>query len=1254
MLVLPTSSTYIGAVIFRGYMMFADLNLLVLFPAIWLLSAAILGAHRASLRFGLAPPLFLLGGITAILQFRFLGIFNIQIWDQIQQLSYTTLILLPPLLLGILFIYIANNSTQARNILAGIGALSLLIAIMQSLLTFLPTPPALWPFDASPGGPALRLSMISAFTLMMDLIVLILSYQTVSNILNRHPSKIAITVAIFISLWCDSLVFTLLRLQGLDNWFYTLAGSLSAKTIIALAILPLAWIYLQKVKSFFPAATKSPRPALDLFSSRLQLEAQARYQQSLLRTLSQINQLVVRAKDPKTLLEQACQLLEIGRSYPMVWIGTLDSEFPIVQLAAVAGQKADQLTLIEFSSQPDRTGSVPATPAYAVARTGKQTLLADIRQENSFPTWRQAALNSGFSSSATFPMRHSGLVLGILSVYSAQVKAFEKDEIDLLQELADDLAYALVSLEARRQQLILQTAVETMHDGLLISDTRGRIVYANPTITDMVGLKPAEIVGKNVMSFLPPNQAAIFLSEESRKQLSTSQITTEFDQPVQDGSTITLSLQAALASDPVNQASFIVSSIRDVTQRYEYERQLLTLSQLTTEMVQIHEPQSLMPAILTASQQLLSADASGIYLIDNQTLNLTEVITLNLSENHRRQFLEYFAETKPASLILAPTCIEDMDQSEHPHLSWMKKDNIHALMLLPIKYQNQPMGILGFYFVQPKKINAEFIQLAQTVTHTLAISLQNARLYQAERNQHKVAEALTQATAALNSSLDLDEVLDEILLETSRVLPCRSVNLMLVENQRARVARLIDRHESPSPKRIVGGTNLSLKTHSLNEMYTTGLPLLISDTRTEPEWVNLEPSSWILSYAGAPLITQGQTIGFLNLNSDQPNYFDQELIRHLQAFAATAATAIQNAQLFRDLQKHTSELEDRVKERTAELQAAKERIERILVSVPDAVFVLDEADRLVQANPAGETLLIQAQQAGIDLFNREFLAHVKIGDKPDENAVLDVEGRAYQALASRHGNLEQWPGLVIGFRDVTRFRDLDQMKSKFVSDVSHELRTPLTNLTIYLDLLSNMSDPARGQSYLNTLQRETERLTHLIEDLLTISRLEGGRVPISMSPIDLQHLACELTSDRQSIAAMKRLSLTCGLVQDLPLVYADPRLLSQVLSNLLTNAFNYTPAEGGIQVNTGLNRENSAKWVTISVQDTGVGILPTEIDEIFERFYRGSASYQTGAAGTGLGLAISKEIIQRMGGKITVESTPGVGSNFTVWLKPVL
>jgi signal transduction histidine kinase len=138
------------------------------------------------------------------------------------------------------------------------------------------------------------------------------------------------------------------------------------------------------------------------------------------------------------------------------------------------------------------------------------------------------------------------------------------------------------------------------------------------------------------------------------------------------------------------------------------------------------------------------------------------------------------------------------------------------------------------------------------------------------------------------------------------------------------------------------------------------------------------------------------------------------------------------------------------------------------------------------------------------------------------------------------------------------------------------------------------------------------------------------------------------------MAAQQKLSISHSTAPGLPQAYADPRLLSQVLSNLLTNAFNYTPPQGAIHLHTDMVQGTEQCWITISIQDTGVGILPGEIDNLFVRFFRGSASDTTASSGTGLGLSISKEIIDRLDGRITVESQPGQGSNFIVWLKAVL
>jgi signal transduction histidine kinase len=210
-------------------------------------------------------------------------------------------------------------------------------------------------------------------------------------------------------------------------------------------------------------------------------------------------------------------------------------------------------------------------------------------------------------------------------------------------------------------------------------------------------------------------------------------------------------------------------------------------------------------------------------------------------------------------------------------------------------------------------------------------------------------------------------------------------------------------------------------------------------------------------------------------------------------------------------------------------------------------------------------------------------------------------------------------------------------------------------MTIYLDLLANTNDPEKRRTHLDTLSRETSRLANLIEDLLTISRLEAGKVEINLRPFQINQLVRDLAFDRAMMADSRRLALQCEIMENLPPASGDERLLNQAISNLLTNAINYTPAGGSIYLKTAFVQSSGGEaCVTVEVSDDGVGILPEEIEHIFERFYRGSASKQTKAPGTGLGLPISKEIVERFGGKITVQSMPGKGSKFTVWLPAVL
>jgi len=228
------------------------------------------------------------------------------------------------------------------------------------------------------------------------------------------------------------------------------------------------------------------------------------------------------------------------------------------------------------------------------------------------------------------------------------------------------------------------------------------------------------------------------------------------------------------------------------------------------------------------------------------------------------------------------------------------------------------------------------------------------------------------------------------------------------------------------------------------------------------------------------------------------------------------------------------------------------------------------------------------------------------------------------------------------------------VKDEFVSNVSHELRTPLAGIKLHVDLLAR--HPDGSERYLQRMRREVARLELLVEDLLTISRLDQDRVKFAPEPVDLTRIAAGLVEDRQVLAKEHQVGLFYEGGQAAVPALADGALIEQVAGILITNALNYTPAGGEVHVLVGPCEDGSGGWSCLSVRDSGPGITPQEQEHIFERFYRGTAGRESGQPGTGLGLAIAKEIVTRHGGHIEVHSSGvlGEGAQFEVWLPAVV
>ena len=227
----------------------------------------------------------------------------------------------------------------------------------------------------------------------------------------------------------------------------------------------------------------------------------------------------------------------------------------------------------------------------------------------------------------------------------------------------------------------------------------------------------------------------------------------------------------------------------------------------------------------------------------------------------------------------------------------------------------------------------------------------------------------------------------------------------------------------------------------------------------------------------------------------------------------------------------------------------------------------------------------------------------------------------------------------------------DKLKSEFIANINHELRTPMTNLVLYHQLLR--ADPAvKTRERLDVIGREIQRLRILIEDLLKLSRLDTRQMVFRPMPQDLNRIIRTLVGDRTAIANERGLSLTIELQSDLPAIWLDEIMVVQVISNLLTNALNYTCEGGQVNISTCSMADRSGNpGVVFIVKDTGPGISQEDLPHLFERFFRGEAGHSAGVPGTGFGLAIVKQMVEIHHGRIEVENAEtGPGAVFTVWL----
>jgi two-component system phosphate regulon sensor histidine kinase PhoR len=358
-------------------------------------------------------------------------------------------------------------------------------------------------------------------------------------------------------------------------------------------------------------------------------------------------------------------------------------------------------------------------------------------------------------------------------------------------------------------------------------------------------------------------------------------------------------------------------------------------------------------------------------------------------------------------------------------------------------------------------------------------------------------------------------------------------------------------------------------------------------------------------------------------------------------------------QLIVDLEK----VADRFQGLSSRAEREKYNLRTILGSLSEGVVIMDPEGVIRLANqsfqemfalaapPLGQTFLEvtrlpevarAAEQAYVDGTGRS----VEIRRSAPEHPTVRIFAVNFAPIVEGGGERS---GVVAVFYDLSKIRRLETVRTEFITNLSHELRTPLSILAGYLE---TMEDPsvlrgAQGRGVLQVLQRNCERLTGLVNDLLELSRIESGRVRLNLLARPPREILEEVREDWKRAFAAKRVKVELACEEGLPAVNTDPLRTGQIFSNLMDNALRFAPPGSRVCVGA---RQAGGRMVEFSVEDEGEGIPADKLDRIFERFFRVDESRARERGGTGLGLSIVKHLVQLHGGEVRVESDPGKGT----------
>ena len=358
----------------------------------------------------------------------------------------------------------------------------------------------------------------------------------------------------------------------------------------------------------------------------------------------------------------------------------------------------------------------------------------------------------------------------------------------------------------------------------------------------------------------------------------------------------------------------------------------------------------------------------------------------------------------------------------------------------------------------------------------------------------------------------------------------------------------------------------------------------------------------------------------------------------------------------RELAEAFNLMADTIRDMVRDLESEHNLLAVVMDTMADGVIVVDSENRITLINRSAQWLLVADAQATEGRPLAEVvrdpevlqLAAASASTRQVQQAEIELlHHRRFLNVIATPITDEMGQGVLLTLQDVTGLKQMQTTRREFVSNVSHELRSPLASMMAMIETLEGgaIDDHEVAVDFLSRVKTDIRRMTTLVDELLELSRLESGHVPIHLAPVELSEVVEEIVEQFSVLASAKKVALRNCMTPELPYVMAEAGKLNQMLTNLVENALRFTP-EGG---NITLSANAMPRWVELTIADTGVGIAREHLPHVFERFYKADRSRRD--EGTGLGLAIVKHLVQAHGGDISAKSAEGEGSTFTLTLR---